>query len=82
MSEVHEITAEIPGTYYDKESPDSDPYVQVGGAVEEGQTVALIEVMKMFNPVTSTVSGTVTEILLENEDAVDVGDVLVRIETN
>jgi acetyl-CoA carboxylase biotin carboxyl carrier protein len=80
MSEAHEITAEIPGTWYTRESPTSDPFVTVGGTVSAGDTVGLIEVMKMFNPVVTEVSGTVVEVCVEAEEPVDVGDVLVRIE--
>lgn len=80
MSEVHEVTAEIPGTFYTRESPSSDPFVTVGGTVSAGDTVGLIEVMKMFNPVVSDVSGKVVEVCVEAEDPVDVGDVLIRIE--
>ncbi len=82
MSETHEVTAELPGTFYTRESPTSDPYVSVGATVSEGDTVGLIEVMKMFNPVVSGVSGTVVEVCVESEDSVDVGDVLVRIEAS
>lgn len=80
MSETVDLTAELPGTFYIRESPSSDPYVTVGGKVSEGDTVGLIEVMKMFNPVVSSVSGTVVEVCVESEDSVDVGDVLVRVE--
>ena len=80
MSETHEVTAELPGTWYTRESPTAEPYVTVGGTVAEGDTVGLIEVMKMFNPVVSGVSGTVVEVCFESEDSVDVGDVLVRVE--
>lgn len=80
MSDTHEVVAELPGTFYTRESPSSDPYVSVGATVSEGDTVGLIEVMKMFNPVVSTVSGAVVEICFESEESVDVGDVLLRVE--
>ena len=80
MSATHDVIAELPGTFYTRESPSSDPYVTVGGTVAEGDTVGLIEVMKMFNPVVSGFSGNVVEVCFESEDSVDVGDVLVRIE--
>lgn len=80
MSEVHEVSAEIPGTFYTRESPTSDPYVSVGDTVGAGDTVGLIEVMKMFNPVVSEVAGTVVEVCVGTEEPVDVGDVLVKIE--
>lgn len=77
---THDITAPIPGTWFVRESPASDPFVSVGDTVEVGQTVGLVEVMKMFNPVTADVAGTVAEILVESEDVVDAGQPLVRIE--
>ncbi|PKW00114.1 biotin-dependent enzyme [Amycolatopsis echigonensis] len=80
MSQIHEVTAPIPGIYYAKESPSAPAYVEVGSQVAEGDTVGLIEVMKMFNPVTAGVAGTVVELAVEHEDAVNAGDVLVKIE--
>ena len=77
---THEITSPLPGTFYRRESPTSDLFVEVGSTVAVGDTVGLVEVMKMFNPVTAEKAGTVTEICVENEDPVDVGDVLVKIE--
>lgn len=82
MSEIHEVTADLPGTFYTRESPTTDPYVSLGAAVSEGDTVGLIEVMKMFTPVVSSVGGTVVEVCMGNEDSVDVGDALVRIEVS
>ncbi|WP_107706307.1 acetyl-CoA carboxylase [Nocardioides allogilvus] len=82
MSQTVEMTAELPGTFYTRESPGSEPYVSVGATVSVGDTVGLIEVMKMFNPVVSTVAGTVVEVCVEAEDSVDVGDVLLRVEVS
>ena len=80
MSTIHDVTSPLPGTFYDRESPASPPFVSVGASVASGDTVGLVEVMKMFNPVTSEVAGTVVEICVESEDAVDVGDVLIKVE--
>jgi acetyl-CoA carboxylase biotin carboxyl carrier protein len=80
MSTLHEVTSPLPGTFYAQESPAEPPFVTIGAAVSPGDTVALIEVMKMFNHVTSEVSGTVVEVCVENEAAVNVGDVLMRVE--
>lgn len=77
---MHEVTSPLPGTFYRRESPTSAPFVEVGATVAAGDTVGLVEVMKMFNPVTTEVAGTVVEIRFDNEDPVDVGDVLVTIE--
>lgn len=77
---MHEVTSPLPGTFYRRESPADPPFVEVGATVAAGDTVGLVEVMKMFNPVTTEVAGTVVEIRVENEDPVDVGDVLVVVE--
>lgn len=76
----HEIVSPLPGTFYRRASPDAAPYVEVGASVENGAVVGLVEVMKQFNDVESTVSGTVTEILVDDGEPVDAGQVLLRIE--
>ncbi len=80
MSNTHDVTSPLPGTFYRAESPSSPPFVEVGASVAAGDTVGLVEVMKMFNPVTAEVAGTVVEICVESEDAVEAGDVLMRVE--
>ncbi len=80
MPEIHEVTSPMPGTYYAKESPSSPAYVEIGSEVDAGDTIGLVEVMKMFNEVPAGAAGTVVEIVAANEDAVDAGDVLMRIE--
>lgn len=80
MSTIHEITSPLPGTFYAQESPADPPFVTVGGAVAAGDTIGLVEVMKMFNHVTAEISGTVVEICVENEAGVDAGEVLMRVE--
>lgn len=77
---IHDIQAPLPGTVYLRESPSSPVFVSVGDTVSIGDQVGLIEVMKMFNPINSDVTGTVVEILVGTEDPVDVSDVLIRIE--
>ncbi|WP_133645555.1 acetyl-CoA carboxylase [Paraburkholderia flava] len=76
----HEIVSPLPGTFYRRASPDAAPYVEVGASVENGAVVGLVEVMKQFNDVETTVSGTVTEILVDDGEPVDAGQVLLRIE--
>ena len=62
---THEITAPIPGTFYSRESPGAPDYITVGQQVAVGDTVGLIEVMKMFTPWIAAQSGTVEEILVD-----------------
>ena len=68
------------GTAYLAPSPDSDPFVKIGQAVKEGQTILIIEAMKTMNQIPATKSGKVTEILVEDGQPVEFGDPLVIIE--
>lgn len=69
------------GVVYHRPSPDEQPFVKVGDAVTEATTVAILEVMKMMNPVTAGVSGTVAEVCVEEGQLVEYGDVLFRLES-
>ena len=68
------------GTFYAAPKPGADPFVKVGDTVEVGQVLCIVEVMKLMNNIEAKVAGTVTEILVENEDAVEHGQVLMVIE--
>ncbi len=72
------IKATMPGVFYRRPSPEESPYVEEGGSVGVGQTVALIEVMKTFNEVKADQAGTVTRFLLEDGDEVAIGDDLAE----
>lgn len=74
------VNSPIVGTYYSAPSPDSPPFVKVGSKVNEGDVLCIIESMKLMNEIESEVAGTVTEICIENSDAVDAGTVLMYIE--
>jgi acetyl-CoA carboxylase biotin carboxyl carrier protein len=69
----HEVVTPIPGVFYRRPDPDSDPFVTEGDAVEAGATIGLVEIMKNFQPVESEGAGTLVEFLVENEDAVVAG---------
>jgi acetyl-CoA carboxylase biotin carboxyl carrier protein len=75
------LVAPMSGVFYRAASPDSPPYVEVGQPVEPGETVGLIEAMKLFNDVTVEVSGTVLQVLAQNEEQVEAGAPLMYIET-
>ena len=70
------------GTFYHAPSPDEEPFVKVGQEVITGQTLALVEAMKMVNEVTSPVSGTVIEVLAANGKQVEYDQPLFRIATS
>ncbi len=75
-----QIISPLPGIFYRKPSPDEPEYKVVGDAVSIGDVVGLIEVMKSFHEVKADFSGTVTGILVENEDPVTAGQSLLDIE--
>ena len=67
------------GTFYSSPAPDAEDYVKVGDSVKKGQSVAIIEAMKLMNEIESDFDGTVTEILVKNGQAVEYGQPLFRI---
>lgn len=71
-----EVTSPMVGTFYRAPSPGADPFVQVGDTVKEGQTLCIIEAMKLLNEIESDVAGVVKEILVENGQAVEYGQPL------
>ena len=75
-----EVKSEALGTFYSRPNPESDPYVKVGSKVTAKTVVGLIEAMKMFNEITAGVTGTIAEILVENQQAVEYGTVLFRVD--
>ena len=72
------ITAPTVGTFYSSPSPDDPPFVKNGSKVSPDTTVCLIEAMKVFNPIEAEVSGTITEILVKDGEAVEFGQPLFR----
>ncbi len=67
------------GTFYASPSPDDPPFLKIGTTVKPDTVVCLIEAMKVYNQITADVSGTVTEILVNNADAVEFGQPLFRV---
>lgn len=81
-SQLEEITSPMIGTFYTRSEPGAEPYVQVGARVASGDTVCVIEAMKLMNEVTSTVNGEIVDILVEDGDVIEYGQPLftVRVE--
>ncbi|MGM0174241.1 acetyl-CoA carboxylase biotin carboxyl carrier protein [Enterococcus sp. DIV0800] len=73
------ITSPIVGIVYLQPSPEQPAFKSVGETVKQGETVCIIEAMKLLNEITSEFDGTITEILVENEDVVEYGQPLFRI---
>jgi oxaloacetate decarboxylase alpha subunit len=70
------ITAPMVGTFYRAPSPDAEPFVEIGDIVEAGQTVCIVEAMKLMNEIEAERRGKVLKILVENEDPVEYGQPL------
>ena len=75
------VVAPLVGVFYRATSPGAKPFVEVGDTVERGQTVGIVEAMKVMNEVTSDYRGTVAEILVENGEAVQYEQSLMLIDT-
>jgi acetyl-CoA carboxylase biotin carboxyl carrier protein len=75
-----EIKSPMIGTFYRSSSPDSPPFVSVGDKISKGQTVCIIEAMKLFNEIESEISGTIVKIMLENATPVEYDQVLYIVE--
>lgn len=74
------ITSPMVGTFYRAPAPDADPYVEVGDMVEVGQTVCIVEAMKLMNEIEAEARGRVVQILVENQHPVEFGQKLFLIE--
>ncbi len=77
----HEITSPMVGTFYRAPAPDADPFVKEGQSVSAGQTLCIVEAMKLMNEIESDVAGKVVSIDVENATPVEFGQVLIKIDT-
>lgn len=75
-----EITSPMVGTFYRSANPGADPYVSVGSQVEDDSVVCIIEAMKVMNEIKAEVSGTIVEILVQDTEPVEYGQVLFLVE--
>ena len=78
-SDLLEITAPMVGTFYRAPAPGEAPFIEVGNRIEVGQTVCILEAMKLMNELEAEVSGEVVEILVDNGTPVEFGQVLMRV---
>ena len=79
-SKLLTIKSPTPGTFYATSSPDAEPFVRVGSRVTPTTVVCLIEAMKIFNEIQAECNGIITEVLVENQQPVEYGQVLFRVE--
>jgi acetyl-CoA carboxylase biotin carboxyl carrier protein len=77
---LKEVTSPMVGTFYGAPAPDVDPFVDVGQGVEVGQTVCIVEAMKLMNEIGSDIRGVIRKVLVENGQPVEYGQPLFLIE--
>ncbi len=76
---VKTVNSPLVGTFYSASSPDAAPYISVGDTVKKGQVIGIVEAMKLMNEIECEHDGVVTEIMVNNGDMVEYGQVLVKI---
>ena len=74
-----EITSPMVGTFYRSPTPDEASFVEVGDRIQAGQTVCIIEAMKLMNELEAEVSGEIVDILVENSEPIEFGQPLMRV---
>jgi acetyl-CoA carboxylase biotin carboxyl carrier protein len=79
---LKEIKSPMVGTFYKSPEPGADPYVKVGTRVTSGQTVCIIEAMKIMNEIEAEIGGVVREVLVDDAQPVEFGQVLFRVDPN
>ena len=78
-SDLTEITSPMVGTFYRAAAPGEDPFVDVGSNIKVGQTICILEAMKLMNEIESEFNAEIVEILVENGTPVEFGQVLMRV---
>ena len=78
-SDLTEITSPMVGTFYRAAAPGEDPFVEVGNNIKVGQTICILEAMKLMNEIESEFNAEIVEILVENGTPVEFGQVLMRV---
>ena len=78
-SDLTEITAPMVGTFYRAAAPGEEPFVEVGNNIKVGQTICILEAMKLMNEIESEFNAEIVEILVENGTPVEFGQVLMRV---
>lgn len=76
------IKAPMVGTFYSRANPDSEPFAKVGSMVQSDTVVCIIEAMKVFNEIPAEVSGKIVAVLVENEQSVEFGKPLFKVDTS
>ena len=77
--DLHYVSSPIVGTFYRAPNPDADPYARVGDLVREGQTLCIVEAMKLMNEIECDVDGTIVKVFPENANPVEYGERLFAV---
>ncbi len=80
--DIHLVTSPMVGTFYRCPDPSSPPFVEIGDQVKKGQTLCIIEAMKLMNEIEAEIDGTVGDIFVENAKAVEYGQKLFAIQAS
>ena len=78
-SDLIDITSPMVGTFYRAAAPGEDPFVELGSKINVGQTICILEAMKLMNEIESEFNAEIVEILVENGTPVEFGQVLMRV---
>ena len=78
-SDLIDITSPMVGTFYRASAPGEDPFVEIGSSISVGQTICILEAMKLMNEIESEFNGVVVEVLVDNGTPVEFGQVLMRV---
>jgi len=76
---LHYVTSPIVGTFYRAPNPDAEPYVKVGNLVQDGQTLCIVEAMKLMNEIDCDIDGTIVKVFPENAQPVEYGERLFAV---
>ena len=79
-SKYYEMTSPMVGTFYMSPSPGAEPFVKVGSKIKTGDVLCIIEAMKIMNELPAEVNGVITEILVKDNQTIEYGQVLMRID--
>ena len=79
LNGLHAVRSPVVGTFYRAPAPEEEPYVEVGDRISEGQTLCIVEAMKLMNEIEADCAGTIVEILVENGKPVEFGQKLFKV---
>ena len=78
-SDLLDITSPMVGTFYRASAPGEDPFVEIGSSISVGQTICILEAMKLMNEIESEFNGVIVDVLVDNGTPVEFGQVLMRV---